>query len=427
MQTALRRVALLSVFVLATAPLAAQQFGPQDLLLSAPSVGSVWRVDGTTHVGAQLTPGVSIVHYGWVGTDGNFYVPDRGWISILKVEPDGTLSALTSAGHMILPVTCIPTLDDTALVVSDMGSNKILRVDYDGTQTVMHDDVSAGGLLDMPDGMAWDDAGNLYVAQLGNHTLVKIDAQGQATLFSDSPILSQPGGVAIDGAGNLFVANYGTSTIARFRLDTGEGEVFAGPDLSLMLTPNDLKLSRRGGMLVAAKKGTVVRVGALGQIELVFRDEALGELDGVSVPEDRTLCTGRYESYGAGQAGAGGYRPQLRAIFSPCGGQTVGFEFLDFAGGAPAILFIGSSPLAPGAASFKGAPLLVDPAGAVFLTMPLAFPGSGAGAGDIRLQFKVPTTPGLIGLDLYHQVFACDAAAPGGVSASNGLKETFGI
>jgi sugar lactone lactonase YvrE len=422
-----RHIAVLGLaLVLAPAALA-QQFTPSDYYVSAPAAGGIWKADAVTGVATPVGLGLAIPHYGWFGNDGNFYVPDRGWISIMKITPQGNVSALTTGGNLIKPVTCIPTIDDTAWMVSDMEASMILRVDYDGTQTVLHTNASTNGLLYWPDGMAFDDAGNLYVANLGNDTIIKIDTAGQATLFSDSDLLRQPGGLAIDGAGNMFVANYQANTVARFRVDEGgEGELFAGPEPTKMSAPNDLKLARSGGMLISGRSGRVSRVDALGNITVAFQDINLGELDGVSVPEDATLCTGRYEEYGTGVEGSGGYVPKFRAIFSPCPGQLIALEILDVNGGAPAILFVGSSPLAQGAMKFKGAPLLVNPGSPLFLTLPLVFPGNGAGSGDLRLQFVVPENPALVGLELYHQVFAGDPEAPTGVSASNGLKETFG-
>jgi sugar lactone lactonase YvrE len=425
-----RHYAVLGI-ALALAPAAlSAQFDAQDYYVSSPAAGGIWRADPDTGIASPAGLGLAIPHYGWFGNDGNFYVPDRGWISIMKITPQGDVSALTTGGHFVKPVTCIPTIDDTAWVVSDMETNKIVRVGYDGSQVLMHDSVSTNGLLSGPDGMAYDDAGNLYVANLGNDTIIRIDPAGQATLFSDSEIIRQPGGIAIDGAGNLFVANYQAHNIARFRLDEGGvGEAFTGePDPTLMVSPNDLKLARSGGMLAAGRNGRVSRIDALGTVTVAFEDPNLGELDGVSVAEDATLCSGRFETYGQGQAGSGDVMPKFRAIFSPCPGQLIGLELRDFLGGAPAILFVGTQPLAQGAATFKGAPLLVNPAGVLFLALPLVLPGNnlGAGAGDLTLQFMVPENPGLVGLELYHQVFAGDPGAPNGVSASNGLKETFG-
>ncbi|HEX5009661.1 MAG TPA: SMP-30/gluconolactonase/LRE family protein [Planctomycetota bacterium] len=411
---------------LASAPLAAQ-LNPKDLALSAPPVGAIWKVDATTDLGAAWSQGFAIPHYGWFGLDGNFYVPDRGIVALLQVKPDGTATPVSIGGLFKTPVTCIPSLDGKAWVMSDMEASSIFRVEYDGTQTVMHDAASTGGLLNWPDGMAWDDEGGLYVANLGTDTIIHIDAQGAATLVSDSELIDQPGGVALDGAGNLFTANYGTSTIVRIRVDTLETSVFSEEDIAKVAHPNDLKLSRSGGLITCGRQGNVVRIDALGGKTVIFHDPNLVELDGVSAPEDATLCSGRTVMYGAGTAGSGGFVPRLRGIFSPGPGQLIGLEFLDFLGSAPAVLFVGSADLPAGVAKIKGAPMLVDPAGALFLPLALALPGAGAGAGDITLQFQVPVMPALDGVSLYHQVFAADPGAAHGVSASNGLKETFGL
>jgi hypothetical protein len=144
------------------------------------------------------------------------------------------------------------------------------------------------------------------------------------------------------------------------------------------------------------------------------------------VPEDATLCSGRFTMYGAGQAGSGGLTPELRAIFSPCPGQVIGLELRDFLGGAPAVMFVGTAGLPAGVAKIKGISLLVDPSGTLFLPLPLVLPGSGAAAGDLVLQFQLPLLPALVGVEFYHQVFAADPGAPKGLSASNGLLETIG-
>ena len=426
MQPVRRILAPALALALASTPLVAQ-FGPKDLALSAPPAGAIWKVDAATGVGTPFTQGFAIPHYGWFGLDGNFYVPDRGIVALMQVKPDGSAKPISIGGMFVAPVTCIPSLDGKAWVMSDMAASTIFRVDYDGTQTVMHDAVTTGGLLNWPDGMAWDDQGGLYVANLGSDTIIYIDAQGQASIVNDTDLINQPGGVALDGAGNLFVANYESSDVVRIRVDTGEASVFWGPEVEKVSHPNDIKLSRSGGLIVCGRPGTVGRIDALGQLTVIYADPVLQELDGVAAPEDATLSSGRTVMYGEGTAGSGGFVPQLRGIFSPGPGQQIGLEFRDFLGSAPAILFVGSAELPAGVAKIKGASLLVNPAGSLFLPMALALPGAGAGAGDITLQFQVPVMPALDGVSLYHQVFAADPGAAHGISASNGLKETFGL
>ncbi len=426
-----QRFAVLGLALAVIAGTATAQFDENDYYVSAPFVNGasgIYVSDSETGVTTPFALGLLIPHYGWFGNDGNFYVPDRGYPALMKVTADGNATPLSLGGHFLKPVTCIPTPDGSAFVVSDMEAHKIVQVDYSGNQTLLHDAASTGGLLAGPDGIAYDDDGNLFVANLLTDTIVKIDPAGSASLFAQDPALIRaPGGLTIDGAGNLYIANYDLHTIVRFRLDTGVGSVFAGPDLEKMVFPNDLKLSREGGLIVAGRQGRVTRIDALGGLEVIFENPELIEFDGVSVKQDSNYCTGRYETYGAGTAGTGGFTPYFGAIFSPCSGHTIGLEFRDFLGGAPGVLLVSSGGLAPGTQQFKGTDLLVDPAGPVFMTLGLFVPGVGGGGGNMTLQFEVPVMTGLDGLQLYHQVFVVDPAAPKGVSASNGLLETFGL
>lgn len=388
--------------------------GGGDFYLSPPAAGAIWKVDYDTKVGAPFATGTLIPHYGIFATDGTLYMPDRGWPALLRITPNGTIHALAAGGLFDKPVTCIHSLDGEALIVSDGGNDMILRVDLaTGAQSVLYDQTSANGLFASPDGLAYDPEGNLYVANLTGHNIVKIDPQGNASIFSNSPLISQPGGLAIDGSGNLFVANYGSSTIARFRLDTAEGEIFAA-DVSKMAHPNDIKLSRHGGIITTTRQSNVCRIDSLGNIDVEFSDPSLGEIVGVSAPEDAVPCSGRFITEETSSIGSGGFSPKLHAIFSPCPGQIHGMEFVDFPGGAPAVLFIGFAPAKIKAA---GADFYLDP-NLPLIPLPLVLPGSGPGNGDLRLQFTVPEDSNLIGLDLYFQVLAAD---PGGI---NGLVWT---
>src|SRR5881628_10384 len=55
----------------------------------------------------------------------------------------------------------------------------------------------------------------IYVANYGNNTIEKFDANGQSTLFARSG-LSSPIGLAFDSSGNLYVGNWGSSTIVKY-------------------------------------------------------------------------------------------------------------------------------------------------------------------------------------------------------------------
>lgn len=91
-----------------------------------------------------------------------------------------------------------------------------------------------------PNGVASDSAGNVYVADSGNHTIRRIapdgavstlaGASGQSGAADGSGTaarLNNPAGIAIDAAGNLFVADSGNSTIRKIT-PAGAVSTFAG-------------------------------------------------------------------------------------------------------------------------------------------------------------------------------------------------------
>lgn len=79
-------------------------------------------------------------------------------------------------------------------------------------------------MLKLPFGVAADGKGNVYVANWGDHRIVKIGSDGLATVFAGSSDGSDDGPVAtarfrrpldlkFDSAGNLFVADQGSHCI----------------------------------------------------------------------------------------------------------------------------------------------------------------------------------------------------------------------
>jgi len=91
-------------------------------------------------------------------------------------------------------------------------------------------------------GVASDGAGNLFIADTGNHIIRKLVlATGEVTTFAGSPGVSgsadgtganarffQPSGIAADGAGNLFVADTSNETVRKIVIATGAVTTLAG-------------------------------------------------------------------------------------------------------------------------------------------------------------------------------------------------------
>ena len=88
------------------------------------------------------------------------------------------------------------------LYVADFTSGTVSKVTPGGTVSTF----AAG--LSRPFGLAFDAAGNLYVANDGSGTVSKVTPGGTVSTFASG--LSNPFGLAFDAAGNLYVANGGT-------------------------------------------------------------------------------------------------------------------------------------------------------------------------------------------------------------------------
>jgi len=141
---------------------------------------------------------------------GNLFVSDRG--NIYKITPNGVRSTFASELAGALTVDSAGNLFVTTGYRDDFGfpingSGKIYKLTPNGLRTTF-----ASG-LDLPTGLAFDSAGNLFVANVSkfiNGAIYKFTPAGGRTTFASG--LTNPEAVAFDNAGNLFVsAFYSTS------------------------------------------------------------------------------------------------------------------------------------------------------------------------------------------------------------------------
>ncbi len=137
-----------------------------------------------------------------VDSPGNLYIADTGNHRIRKVARDGTITTFAGNGQL--------------------GSRG------DGGQAVNAE-------LNSPSGLAVDGSGNVYVADTNNHRVRRVAPSGVITTIAGTGLngfsgdggaatvakLDTPVGLALDGAGNLFIADAGNHRIRKLNLNTG--------------------------------------------------------------------------------------------------------------------------------------------------------------------------------------------------------------
>ena len=158
---------------------------------------------------------------------GNLFVADRG--NIYKITPAGLRSTFASGLTGYLAVDSAGNLFVTTGDECDScssgdpapikGSGKIYKLTPNGLRTTF-----ASG-LDLPTGLAFDSAGNLFVANVNNRfngAIYKFTPAGGRTTFASG--FEHPLAVAVDNAGNLFVSAWDFTsggTLAIYKITSG--------------------------------------------------------------------------------------------------------------------------------------------------------------------------------------------------------------
>jgi sugar lactone lactonase YvrE len=178
---------------------------------------------------------------------GNLYISDSGNNRIRKVDTNGLITTVAGGGvsgdgaaaiNASLSFPCGIALDGNGnLFIADSGHQRIRRVDTNGVITTVAGKSSAGfsgdggaatnATLNYPQSVAVDGAGDLFIADLDNNRIRKVDAYGIITTvagngspsfsgdggLATNASISSPYGVAVDGYGDLIIADTGHNRI----------------------------------------------------------------------------------------------------------------------------------------------------------------------------------------------------------------------
>jgi NHL repeat len=191
---------------------------------------------------------------GAVDASGNVYVGDENNNAIRKVDPLGVVSTLIGQGP-----------NNLGFVDGDAGT----------------------ALLYYPFGLTPDGSGSLYIADLGNAAIRKLDSQGLLTTLAgaggsgwvDGPVaeagFDSPIGVALDQAGNIYVVDETESAIrlidplgmvttlaGQSTFDPGraqEGFANGGPAMASFMDPAGIAINSAGILFVADTSNQAIR------------------------------------------------------------------------------------------------------------------------------------------------------------------------
>jgi sugar lactone lactonase YvrE len=241
---------------------------------------------------------------------GNLYVPDQYNFVIRLVNSSGTISTIAgdtfssyggdsgiaTGAQMYEPMGSVALDPSGNLIISDSGNNAVRQVAAStgfittiaGTGRVGYSGdggPATSAMLDQPQGIALDAAGDIYIADAGNNVVRRIDAStGLISTFAGSqgcaydgdggPATSAhlcfPAGVAFDTAGDLYIADTDSMVIRRVdatgaittvagngtRGYSGDGGAATGAALNI---PNSVAVDGAGNLYIADTYNMAIR------------------------------------------------------------------------------------------------------------------------------------------------------------------------
>ena len=105
-----------------------------------------------------------------------------------------------------------------------------------------------------PSAMVVDPAGDVFIADTGNHQIVEVDAYGTAsvlTISGLSPALVSPTGIAIDGSGNLYITDADVSNSRVVKVTSSRAGSVISTGAVILSSPKGVALDQAGDIFIA--------------------------------------------------------------------------------------------------------------------------------------------------------------------------------
>ncbi|MBS1859407.1 MAG: hypothetical protein JST11_28795, partial [Acidobacteria bacterium] len=283
--------------------------------------------DGGPAAGASLFTPTGLA----ADSAGNVYIADSLDNRVRKVDPSGTITTAAGNGSTGYsgdggPATSAGIFAPNAVAVDAAGNlyiadsnNRIRKVDSSGTITTIAGGAigfsgdggpAAGAGLLLPGGLAVDGAGNLYIADIGDNRIRKVNAAGIISTVAGNGTKGFSGdggpataaglnlssshvGLAVDSTGNLYIPDPGNNRVrgvdAGGSITTVAGNGIAGfsgdggPATSAGLNhPGDVAVDRSGNFYIADTSNNRVREVTTGNHPASPTISASGIVNGAS-------------------------------------------------------------------------------------------------------------------------------------------------
>jgi sugar lactone lactonase YvrE len=192
--------------------------------------GAIGSTDGAGSAARFNVPsGVAVDGFG------NVYVADNYNNMIRKIAPGGVVTTLAGTDAQFNSPSSLACDGAGNVYVVDAGNNTIRTINPAGVVATLAgtpvvtgfaDGVDAAARFNLPNGIATDGAGDIFVADTGNHTIRKVAPSGSVSTFAgaagqhgssdgSAATFFNPSGVAVDSSGNVYVADSFNQTIRK--------------------------------------------------------------------------------------------------------------------------------------------------------------------------------------------------------------------